>query len=204
MSRAVFTGGGDKSARPGVSIGMAPVLAATLKRPAARLRAAPQARPDFAEVAGTSLDAVHKYVRHLVRDDQLAEDLTASTFERALRKWDLFDPRKARPEVWLCSIARNLVLDHWRRERRRRRALDALEQRVRRPQPAVDEAGLGIAGLAGAVDALSDSEREVVALRVLLDLSCEEAAGIMGITATACSTALHRALAKLRREVGDA
>ena len=183
---------------------MAPVLAATLKRPAARLRAAPHARPDFAEVAGASLDPVHKYVRHLVRDDQLAEDLTESTFERALRKWDLFDPRRARPEVWLCSIARNLVLDHWRRERRRRRALDALAQRARRSPPPPDEAGLGMSELSGAVGALSDAEREVIALRVLLDLSCEEAAELMGITPTACSTALHRALGKLRREVDDA
>jgi RNA polymerase sigma-70 factor (ECF subfamily) len=183
---------------------MAPVLAATLRRPAARLRTHAQAKPDFAEVAGASLDAVHKYVRSLVRDDQLAQDLTASTFERALRKWNLFDPRKARAEVWLCSIARNLVLDHWRRERRRRKAMDVLEQRVRRWHPPVDESGLGIAGLSGALEALSDPEREVIALRVLLDLSCEEAAQIIGITATACSSALHRALAKLRREMTDA
>ena len=183
---------------------MAPELAATLRRPAARLRADTEARPDFADVANATLDPVHKYVRHMVRDDQLAQDLTASTFERAFRKWDLFDPRKARAEVWLCSIARNLVLDHWRRERRRRRALDVLEQRVRRSHPPVDEAGLGIAGLSGAVEALNDAEREVIALRVLLDMSCEEAAQLMGVSGTACSTALHRALSKLRREVADA
>jgi RNA polymerase sigma-70 factor (ECF subfamily) len=183
---------------------MAPVIAATLRRPAARLRGREEARPDFAEVAGASLDAVHKYVRHLVRDAQLAEDLTASTFERAFRKWDVFDPRRARAEVWLCSIARNLVHDHWRRERRRRRTQEVLEQHVPRFHPAPHEEVVGIGGLAGAVAALSDAEREVIALRVLLDLSCEEAAGLMEITPTACSTALHRALGKLREEVEHA
>jgi RNA polymerase sigma-70 factor (ECF subfamily) len=182
---------------------MAPVLAATLRRPAARLRARDDARPDFGEVASATLDAVHKYVRHLVRDAQLAEDLTASTFERAFRKWQTFDPSRARPEVWLCSIARNLVHDHWRRERRHRRAQQILEQRRPRWHAAPEGEGLGIGGLAGAMELLSDAEREVIALRVLLDLSCEEAAGLMDITPTACSTALHRALGKLREEVGD-
>jgi RNA polymerase sigma-70 factor (ECF subfamily) len=74
---------------------------------------------------------------------------------------------------------------------------------VPRSHPAPDQEGLGIGGLAGAVEALSDAEREVIALRVLLDLSGEEAAGVMGITPTACSTALHRALTKLREEVED-
>ena len=182
---------------------MASVLAATLRRPAARLRARAEPRPDFAEVATASLDQVHRYVCHLVRDNALAEDLTAATFERALRKWSLFDPRRARPEVWLCSIARNLVHDHWRRERRRRRAQEVLEQRVLRHQPPPDEVAIGIGGLAGAVDRLSAGEREVVGLRVLLDMTCEEAADLMGTTPTACSTSLHRALGKLREEVGD-
>ena len=52
-----------------------------------------------------------------------------------------------------------------------------------------------------ALVALSAGEREVVALRVLLDLDGESAARVLGISATACSTRLSRALAKLEEKV---
>ena len=180
---------------------MGPVAAATLKLPRSRARAGARERPDFAEVADAHLDAVHRYVSHLVRDPDTAEDLTAAAFERALRRWDRYDPARGRPEVWLCSIARNLVMDHWRRDRRMRRLQETLGRRATLAAAPADQAGTGLTGLTDALDALTQGEREVVALRVLLDMTCEEAAGLMGTTATACSTTLHRALSKLRKEV---
>lgn len=48
------------------------------------------------------------------------------------------------------------------------------------------------------MDKLSDTERESVALRVVIGLSGAEAAAVMGISVTACSTTLHRALTRLR------
>jgi DNA-directed RNA polymerase specialized sigma24 family protein len=49
--------------------------------------------------------------------------------------------------------------------------------------------------------ALNTGEREVVALRIVLDLDGEEAARLLGITTTAVSTRLHRALAKLEERM---
>jgi DNA-directed RNA polymerase specialized sigma24 family protein len=48
---------------------------------------------------------------------------------------------------------------------------------------------------------LSAAEREVVALRVVLELDGEGAARVLGISTTACSTRLSRALQKLEKEV---
>jgi DNA-directed RNA polymerase specialized sigma24 family protein len=48
---------------------------------------------------------------------------------------------------------------------------------------------------------LSAAEREVVALRIVLELDGEAAARVLGISATACSTRLSRALQKLEKEV---
>ena len=48
---------------------------------------------------------------------------------------------------------------------------------------------------------LSAGEREVIALRVLLDLDGEEAARVLGISPTAVSTRLSRALKKLEEKV---
>jgi RNA polymerase sigma factor (sigma-70 family) len=48
---------------------------------------------------------------------------------------------------------------------------------------------------------LSAGEREVIALRVLLDLDGETAARVLGISVTACSTRLSRALKKLEERM---
>ena len=46
-----------------------------------------------------------------------AEDLTQQTFERALKAWSRYDPRKASVGTWLIVIARNLLVDHFRADR---------------------------------------------------------------------------------------
>ena len=52
-----------------------------------------------------------------------------------------------------------------------------------------------------ALAALSAGEREVIALRVLLDLDQETAARVLGISPTNCATRLSRALKKLEERM---
>src|SRR6476660_5419789 len=80
--------------------------------------------PSFASVAERHLDDVHSYLVYFTRDRGVAEDLTAETFERALRQWRRFDPRRGSARTWLCQLARTTALDHFRAEQRRRRRED--------------------------------------------------------------------------------
>jgi RNA polymerase sigma-70 factor, ECF subfamily len=171
---------------------------ATGERPPAPARPAGSA-PTFAEVAEAHLDTVFRYLLHLVGDRHLAEDLTAATFERALRRFRRYDPRRGGPAVWLCAIARTVALDHLRADarRRRREAAYAADADAETPEPL---AGLSPA-LGAALARLTRAEREVVALRVVLELSAPEAARVLGVSTSACTSLLHRALTKLRREV---
>jgi RNA polymerase sigma-70 factor (ECF subfamily) len=153
----------------------------------------------FAATAEEHLDDVYGYLVYLTRDRSLAEDLTADTFEKALRLWHRFDPARASARTWLTQIARTTALDWFRSEERRR-------QREGRA------AGVELTGdgglspglspeLEAALGDLSAGEREVIALRVLLDLEGEEAARVLGISPTAVSTRLSRALKKLEERV---
>ncbi len=156
---------------------------------------------DFAEAAERHLDEVHAYLVYLIGDRATAEELTAETFARALERWHRFDPRRAGPRTWLCRLARSTALDHFRaEERRRRREGRYAVAEARESGEAVFGEGLSPA-LEQALARLSAAEREVVALRVLLELEGEAAARVLGISATACSTRLSRALAKLEKEV---
>ncbi|HET7554380.1 MAG TPA: sigma-70 family RNA polymerase sigma factor [Gaiellaceae bacterium] len=156
---------------------------------------------EFAEAAERHLDDVHAFLVYLTGDRSVAEDLTAETFARALERWRRFDPRRGSPRAWLCQLARSTALDHFRAEERRRRREGRFAAGERR-EGAEPVFGDGLsAELEQALARLSAAEREVVALRVVLELDGDTAARVLGISATACSTRLSRALQKLEKEV---
>jgi RNA polymerase sigma factor (sigma-70 family) len=157
----------------------------------------------FSAAAEQHLDEVYAYLAYLTGDRAAAEDLAAETFEKAFRLWRRFDPARGSVRVWLCQIARTTALDWLRAERRRRSRENVYALREVGP-PAEPVFGEGLApGLERALAALSPGEREVIALRVLLELEGRVAAALLGISETACSTRLSRALAKLEREVAE-
>ncbi|MGZ8694729.1 MAG: RNA polymerase sigma factor [Gaiellaceae bacterium] len=165
------------------------------RRPATEI-----SRPTFASAAQAHLDDVYRYLLYLTKDGTLAEDLTADTFERALRAWARFDPRRGGVRTWLCQLARTAALDHFRAERRRR---GREERYARDREPAQPEPGAGAFSpeLERGLAALSAAEREVIALRVVLELDGPAAAEVLGISQSACSTRLSRALVHLREEL---
>ncbi len=166
------------------------------------LRREPRAEtPSFAEVAAEHLEGIHAYLLYLTGNRSAAEDLAADTFEKAFRFWRRFDPRRGSAKTWLCQIARSTALDHFRAEQRRLRRENVYA--LREPGEPLESAfGEGLSPeLEAALRSLSAGEREVIALRVLLDLDGETAARVLGISPTACSTRLARALSKLEEKV---
>jgi len=158
------------------------------------------ARPGFAEVAAEQLDAVYRYLVVLTGDRSAAEDLTAETFEKAFRTWRRFDPRRGSPRTWLCQIARTAAIDWFRAEARRKRREETYARELEHATELID----GLPGpLEQAVRDLPPAEREVVALRVLLELDGPSAARVLGISQTACSTRLSRALKNLEERIED-
>ena len=148
----------------------------------------------FQQAAEAHLDDVYGYLAWFTSDRYAAEDLTAVTFERGLRLWHRFDPQRGSARTWLCQIARTVALDHFRSERRRVRR----EQLAAPPERFEARFGEGLSpDLEAALGRLTAGEREVVALRVLLDLDAAAAARVLGISPTNCTTRLNRALKKL-------
>ena len=160
------------------------------------------ARAGFAEVAAEHLDAVYRYLVYLTGDRSAAEDLAAETFEKAFRTWRRFDPRRGTPRTWLCRIARTVAIDWFRAEQRRKRREETYAREL--ATETEDVFGDGLPGaLEQALHELSPGEREVVALRVLLELDGPSAARVLGISQTACSTRLSRALQRLEERTSD-
>ena len=71
----------------------------------------------FARVYDEHVWRVYGFLAYRLGNRDIAEDLTQATFERALRAWSRFDPRRASESTWLLAIARNLLIDHFRRDK---------------------------------------------------------------------------------------
>jgi RNA polymerase sigma-70 factor (ECF subfamily) len=151
-------------------------------------------------VAEEHLDDVYRYLVYMTKDATTADDLTGETFARALAAWKRFDERRGSARTWLCQIARSAALDHFRSEERRRKREQAYVAR----EPVSDDRDPFVAlspPLRKALAELSAADREVIALRVILELDGEAAARVMGIGRTACAMRLGRALKKLEEKV---
>lgn len=169
----------------------------TLDRPRSELR---ERTLTFEQAAEDNLDAIFGYLLYLSRNREVAEDLAGATFEKALRLWGKFDPRRGTARTWLLGIARTTALDWFRSEsrRRRREATSAASERIE----ADFVEGLS-PELERALGELSPADREVVVLRVVIELDSDAAARVLGISPTAVSTRLSRALKRLEERVNQ-
>jgi RNA polymerase sigma-70 factor (ECF subfamily) len=145
---------------------------------------------------------VYRAVRSVVREEGEVEDVMQQTYLAAFAKLDQFTGA-ARFSTWLVSIAVNEAQMRLRRKGRVR-ALTALEDGAPGPERSPEtEADLRerIALVEQEIDALPDTYRTVLMLRVVQELDTEEAAAVLGVSADVVKTRLHRARAMLREAV---
>src|SRR5262249_59179526 len=121
----------------------------------------------FAQAAEKHLDEVYGSLAWFTGDRFAAEDLAGETFERALRLWHRYDPKRGSARTWLCQVARTVALDHFRSERRRVRR----EELAAVPERFEERVAEGLSPeLEAAMLRLTAGDREGIALPVVLDL----------------------------------
>lgn len=133
-----------------------------------------------------------------------ADDVAAEVFLQVARDIHRFDPDGGSFRSWVFVIAHRRMVD-WRRAVGRRIPAD-----IRAPddQPGGDveqEAMelLEASDWSGILDILTDEQREVLALRLVADLSLNETADVMGRRVGAVKALQHRALEAIRRAVEE-
>jgi RNA polymerase sigma-70 factor (ECF subfamily) len=154
----------------------------------------------FGQLYDRYVDTVYRYIYYRVGSSQLAEDLTSETFLRALRRISSFTWQGRDFAAWLVTIARNLVVDHFKSSRFRLEVttgemLDA-DDVQESPEGTVLESFINVA-LLKAVKRLNPQQQECVVLRFLQGLSVAETARIMGKNEGAIKTLQYRAVRSL-------
>ncbi|MFI7675230.1 RNA polymerase sigma factor [Actinophytocola sp. NPDC049390] len=164
----------------------------------------PEPAVEFGRLFDTYARPLHRYLARRIGQDA-AHDLVSETFLVALNQRHSYDPRRGVVRSWLYGIATNLLR---RQVRQEVRALQAIarsaghapgqeashESRVADRLDAADTA----AGLAGALAALSEGDRDVLLLTSWAGLDSTEVADALGIPVGTVRSRLHRVRKGLR------
>jgi RNA polymerase sigma-70 factor (ECF subfamily) len=161
----------------------------------ARARRDPSA---FAALYRRYVDRIYGFAHRRTWTREAAEDVTATTFERAYRNLDRFDPDGAGFGPWIYRIAANELVDHYRREGRSRttrgqRALRALADDDIHDDLEPIERDDEIRDMLTALGGLRPRYQQALTLRYLSGLSADAAAEAMGCSKPVLAVTLHRA-----------
>lgn len=147
------------------------------------------------------LHAVYAFFAYSVTEPT-AEDLTSNTFEKVLKSWATFDESRGSERTWIMAIARNVLMDHFRRERHRQTVSTDAHPALLEALGSVDdeyiERVLSSAEIRGLLEGVGERSRQVLALRFGADLQAVDIAEVLGLTAANVHQILSRSLRQLR------
>ena len=146
------------------------------------------------------VDQIFAYCYTLTKDKELAEDVTAATFTKAMEELPRFEWRGVPYSAWLYRVAANQVS-------RQHRAPKSVELHEGFEGSAPDPLDIALLNgrdteIRAAVAELPRDQREVVLLRFGGGLPNREIAGIMGRSEGAVKLLSFRALTALRQRLG--
>lgn len=160
-------------------------------------KADPQA---FGVLYDRYIDRIYAFAYHQMGDQQLAQDITAATFEKALRGLHQYTSRGFAFSAWLYRIAHNEIVQYYRRTRW---FAPFLDRQLDRGHDEVSiehliEQHEQNATLLLALARLSFNDRTLLTLRFYENLSSEQVAQIIGCSLPNLYVRLHRAIRRLR------
>jgi len=154
---------------------------------------------DWNALYADELPRVYNFFRYRVCDHQVAEDLTATTFEKAWRSRNQYRRDRSGFSTWLFTIARNVAVDYYRR----RRTDVSLQADLPSDAVSLGEAQQhrdDIQQLKRLLAPLPPRERELVALKYGAGLTNRAIAQLVGLSETNVGTILHRIVKQLRTQ----
>jgi RNA polymerase sigma factor (sigma-70 family) len=156
-------------------------------------------RLDFAEFYRSSRDDCLRTVLVIVGDQDSAQELVAEAFARACASWHTVGRHPA-PAAWVVRTALNLNISRWRR---RRREVPVPDPGMLAGRPAAATAAQDPVDpqIMAALLRLPARQRQVIALRLILDLDTNGTARVLGITPNTVMAHMARALATLRGDL---
>lgn len=139
-------------------------------------------------------DKIFTYLMYRLRFDRATcEDLLMDIVLKAYENFENFDPKKGSFKSWIFRIAHNHLINYWR-DHKEELPIEQAEEIAVEPTPDNPFSS----AIHKILNLLTDTERQIITLRYLNDLSFEEIADVTGKGQGAVRTSLSRALSQFR------
>lgn len=141
---------------------------------------------------------IYSYCRRRTNTDQQAEDLTSAVFIKALRNLPQY--RGGSVAAWLFRIAHNEVVSHYRKQKPQV-SIEAHDLQLRAGNDALDEAIRSAEEkqfLRQLTYQLTDEQQNLLSLKFNGQLTSAQIGEVLGKSASAVRTEVHRLLKHLR------
>lgn len=158
---------------------------------------------DWEAIYRKEMPRIYNFFRYRFGDRDLAEELTAATFEKAWRSRNRYRRNLAKFSTWLYAIARNVATDHLRRNRRTLLDIDEVTTQAEGELESDVERKDNLRRLAALLAALPPREAELIALKYGAGLTNRSIAQLTGLSEANVGTILHRVVRRLREAWGD-
>jgi len=155
---------------------------------------------DWGAVYQEEMPHVYNFFRYRLGDDPVAEDLTATTFERAWRARQRYRRNLGTFSTWLFTIARNVATDYLRKHRQECPLEDSQNLTDGYSSEDVAQRWYDLARLRVLLAHLSAREQELVALKYGGGLTNRAIAQLTGLSESNVGTVLYRVVQRLRAE----
>ena len=158
-------------------------------------------REVFARFYEECMPKVYRYIHYRVTNIHLAEDLTSAVFEKALDGFKRYRSSQASFLTWLMTIARNTVIDYYRRQDKRKTVPleeigDMSSDNPSPEQSVIHREQLHI--LKVCMAGLSPQEQEIISCKFGAEMTNRQIAVIISLTESNIGTILYRAVRRLR------
>ena len=155
----------------------------------------------FIRIYDDYFQKIYRFIFYKTCHRETAEDICSLTFTRALEKWHSFDSRRGSISAWLYGIARNSIIDFYRKQQKQGFSLsindiwdfpsseDILKELLKREQNVK---------LHRILNKLPSKQREIIMFRLWEDLPYKEISKIMNRSEAGCKMLFSRTLKKLK------
>jgi len=158
----------------------------------------PATEADWDALYTEQLPRVYNFFRYRVGPGPLAEDLTSVTFEKAWRARHRYRRDLAAFSTWLLTIARNVAVDEFRRQRHQVPLDEAFELPGGETPEEQAERRSDVERLVELLERLPERERELIALKYGAQMTNRAIARLTGLSESNVGTVLHRTIQSMR------
>jgi RNA polymerase sigma-70 factor (ECF subfamily) len=150
---------------------------------------------------------VFQFLFYMVKNREQAEDLVQEVYIRVLKSYHRFEG-KSSEKTWLFSIARNVAIDYFRKQKGWKQRLlekfDLTNQQVKDPAPLPEEFATQkeeIQQMYRCLNLCTVDQQMVIVMRYIHGLSIAETAAALKWTESKVKTTQHRALKALKNHM---